>query len=143
MSDLIFNAGKAGIMNGTIDLIHDDIKMMLVNSVYIPDADQSFVNEGTVEDPAHNEVSGQGYARKGLGGKVITKDILYDKARFCADSVIYPILKTPTVSGIIIFKDTGNDATSTLIMFIDSGFPFTPKEVTMTITWSEGGILTL
>ncbi|MEW5803902.1 MAG: hypothetical protein AB1847_17545 [bacterium] len=144
MSDLLYNAGKLGILNGTIDLIHDDIKVMMVTSGYVPDADHSYVDEGMVEDPAHNEISGQGYARKGISGRSIIKDVLFDKIRFYADSVIYPNLKTDTIAGIIIFKSTGNDATSPLIMWIDSGgFPCTPKEINMTIIWSEGGVFTL
>ncbi|MEW5804669.1 MAG: hypothetical protein AB1847_21475 [bacterium] len=143
MADFIYNTGKLGILDGSIDLVHDDIKVLMVKSGYIPNPDHSFIDMGMANDPAHNEISGQGYARKGLSGKSFTKDNIYDLVRFFADSVIYPNLKTEEISGLIIFKDTGDDATSPLIMWIDTGFPVTPKEINMTITWPEGGILTL
>ena len=48
--------------------------------------------------------------------------------------------KKPSIEAIIIFKDTGNNATSPLIAYIDTatGLPITPNGGDIIVTWDNG-----
>jgi len=62
MATIIYNRAKKEIMDGTIDLLVDTIKAMLVTSVYTPNPDHDFVDAGGASDPADAELTGTGYA---------------------------------------------------------------------------------
>ena len=60
MADVIYNSFKRDIMNGSIDLDTDTIKVMLVTSTYTPNQDTH-----TKRSDVTNEVSGTGYTAGG------------------------------------------------------------------------------
>src|SRR3990167_1556838 len=106
MANKIFPLGKQGIMDGSIDLDTDDIRVMLVKSTYTYDsADQFLVDLGAVD----NGRSAQTLA-----------------TRSCALGVFDAADETLTASAaaacnaLVIFKHTGNDATARLIAYLDT-----------------------
>jgi hypothetical protein len=63
---------------------------------------------------------------------------------FDGDNVTFTAVTGNSVEAILLYKDTGNVATSPLIGLIDnvaSGLPVTPNGGDITITWNAGGIL--
>ena len=58
MADLIYNRAKKEILDGTIDLVSDTIKVMLVTSSYVANVDNDLVDEGGANDPIDHELSG-------------------------------------------------------------------------------------
>ena len=71
-----------------------------------------------------------------LGSKTVTSGV------FDAADITYSSVTGATVEAIIIYKDTGNAATSNLIAYIDtasSGLPVTPNGGDITVTWDSGG----
>jgi hypothetical protein len=63
-----------------------------------------------------------------------------------AADVVYSNLPGPeSVECIVIYKDSGADATSWLLVFLDSGtnMPFTPNGGNVTIQWSASGIFAI
>ena len=137
MADIIYNSFFKSIMNGTIDLDSDTIKVMLVTSSYTPDRDAH-----EFKDDVTNEVVGSGYTVGGmtLANATVTQDNTNDKGVFDADDVLWST-STITARGAVVYKDTGTPATSPLIHYLD----FTEDKVSssgdFTISWNASGIL--
>lgn len=139
MADVIYNSFKQKIMDGSIDLDTDTIKVALVTSSYTP-------NQDTHEDFADvtNEVSGTGYTAGGaaLASKAVTKDTTDDEGVFDADDVTWSS-STITARAAIVYKDTGTPATSWLICYIDFTSDKSSSNGDFTIQWNAEGILNL
>lgn len=139
MADVIFNSFKQKIMNGSIDLDTDTIKVALVTSSYTPNQD-SHDNF----DDVTNEVSGTGYSAGGaaLSNKAVTADNTDNEGVFDADDVTWGS-STITARGAVIYKDTGTPSTSPLIAYIDFGSDKASSNGNFTIQWAAEGILNL
>ena len=139
MADVIFNSFKRDIMNGSIDLDTDTIKVALVTSSYTPNQDthDNF-------DDVTNEVSGTGYTAGGqaLANKAVTADNTDNEGVFDADDVTWSS-STITARGAVLYKDTGTASTSKLICYIDFGADKISSSGNFTITWDAEGILNL
>jgi hypothetical protein len=144
MASLTFNAFKKNIMNGTIDLDSDTIKVALVTSSYTPDqdGDEFFDNAGDGHSAIDDEVSGTGYTQGGvaLANKAVTQDNTDNEGVFDADDVEWTTA-TITARAAVIYKDTGTDTTSPLIRYHDFGSDQSTTGTTFKITWAAEGIL--
>lgn len=139
MASLTYNRGKLAILKGEIDLLNDDIKVALVTDGYSPDkdADDFF-------DAVTNEVSGTGYTAggKSLANKAVAQDDTNDRAEFDADDLQW-VVSTLTARACVLYYNTGVEATSILIAYIDFGADFSTVAETFTIEWDTEGILYL
>lgn len=139
MADIIFNAFKANIMNGGIDLDTNTIKVALFTSSFAP-------NQDTEEDFADvtNEVSGTGYTAGGaaIANKVVSIDDTDNEGVFDGDDVTWST-STITARGAVIYKDTGTASTSLLICYLDFGSDKSSSAGNFTIQWGSEGILNL
>lgn len=139
MADVIYNAFKANIMNGGIDLDTDTIKVALVTSSYVADQDAH-------DDFADitNEVAGTGYTAGGaaLASKAVTADDTDNEGVFDAQDVTWSS-STITARGAVIYKDTGVAATSLLVCYLDFGSDQSSSAGDFTISWNAEGILNL
>ena len=124
---MLFNPGREGFLDGSIDWDTDDIRVMLVKSTYTPDPTDKFLSDlGAVDN-------GRSAA---LGGKAVTDGI--------ADAGDTSLTATAAVAcnALIVFKHTGVDATARVIGYIDtvtSGLPLTPAAGgTVSIAWDNG-----
>lgn len=139
MADVIYNSFKKKIMDGSIDLDTDTIKVALVTSSYTPDQDaHDFFDDVT------NEVSGTGYTAGGasLANKAVTADNTDNEGVFDADDVTWST-STITARGAVIYKSTGTASTSALICYLDFGSDKTSTAGNFTIQWNAEGILNL
>lgn len=139
MADVIYNSFKKKIMDGSIDLDTDTIKVALVTSGYTPDQDShDFFDDVT------NEVSGTGYTAGGatLANKVVSADNTDNEGVFDADDVTWGT-STITARGAVIYKSTGTASTSPLIAYIDFGSDKSSSGGNFTIAWNSEGILNL
>lgn len=139
MADVIFNSFKAYIMDGSIDLDTDTIKVALVTSSYTPDQD---VHEDFAD--VTNEVSGTGYTAGGaaLASKAVSIDDTDNEGVFDAADVTWAS-STITARGAVIYKDTGTPATSLLVCYLDFGSDQSSSSGDFTIQWNSEGILNL
>jgi hypothetical protein len=139
MANVIYNSFKQKIMDGSIDLDTDTIKVALVTSSYTPDQDNH-------EDYADitNEVVGTGYTAGGatLANAAVTKDNTDNEGVFDADNVTWSS-STITARGAIIYKDSGVDATSWFIAYLDFTTDKTSTSGNFTIQWNSEGIVNL
>lgn len=77
-------------------------------------------------------------ARVAISGNLANKTVT---ARvFDADDITLTAVTGDPFESIVIYRDTGTEATSDLIAFIDTatGLPFTPSGGNITITWDSG-----
>jgi hypothetical protein len=139
MASVVYNSFKKKIMDGSIDLDTDTIKVALVTSSYSPDIDShDFFDDVT------NEVTGTGYTAGGatLGSVTVTADNTDDEGVFDAADTTWSS-STITARGAVIYKSTGTDSTSPLIAYIDFGADKSSSSGNFTIQWNSEGILNL
>ena len=86
----------------------------------------------------YNDLSGVVGTPQTIGTVTVTNGL------FDGDNVTFTALSGSSVEALVIYIDTGNVATSTLVAYIDSsvtGLPFTPSGGDVTITWNGSGII--
>jgi hypothetical protein len=127
MANALYDPGREGFLDGTIDWDTGDIRAMLVLSTYTFSAAHKFINDlGAVDN-------GRSAA---LGSKTVTNGV--------ADAADTSLTATAASAckAVVIFQHTGSDATARLIAYIDaptSGLPFTPAaSQTVNIAWDNG-----
>lgn len=127
MANALYDPGREGFLDGSIDWDTDDIRVMLVLSSYTFSAAHKFITDlGAVDN-------GRSAA---LGTKTVTGGV--------ADAADTSLVATAATASkaLVLFKHTGADATARLIAYIDaptSGLPFTPSAgQTVNIAWDNG-----
>lgn len=140
MASLVYNSFKKKIMDGSIDLDTDTIKIALVTSSYTPSAD----NDDFWDDVSANEVGASGtYSAGGATLTVtISQDNTDDEGVFDATDVSWTTA-TITARYAVIYKSTGVAGTSPLVCLIDFGGNQTSSGGTFAITFAAEGILNL
>jgi hypothetical protein len=132
----LFNNYKLKLMDTSakIDLVTDTIKLALVKSTYTPTID----THDFWDDIVAEESSGTGYTAGGatLANKSVAIDTGADQAEFTADNVSWTISSALSARYAVLYKSTGNNATSPLIGYIDLGTTYSLASGTLTITWS-------
>ena len=133
--------GKAYVsaFNKEIDWDTDTIKAVLCASSYTPDQDtHQYASSLT------GELSGGGYARVTLTGKAVTYTGATNTTMLdCAD-ITFPALTT-TDFRYLVFVDTqtGSDATSPLVCYVDFGATQTATAQDVNITIDSAGVATV
>lgn len=128
MANALYDKGREGFLDGSIDWDTDDIRCVLCRSTYTFSAAHDFLDDITTG----NE-NGRSAA---LGTKTVTSGV--------ADAADTTLTATAAAASnaIVIFKHTGVDATARLIAYIDTpsaGLPFTPSvSQVVNITWDNG-----
>lgn len=142
---LVYNYFKTVEANGTLDLLTDTIKVMLVGSSYTANNNDDFVDPAIA---AGQELSGTGYTggyagsgRKTLASKSIVEDDTNDWALFSAAPVTWTAINAGTAAAAIVIRERAatGDTMSELIAYIDSGgFPVTTNGGDLTLTFTNG-----
>jgi len=112
MADALFDKYKEKLMAAGIDMINDTIKLSLVKDTYTFTATDEFLDDvGT-----GNLAGGAAAAQTIAGTKTITNGV------FDSSDVIetFTAINDGTVDALLVWKDTGNTATSPVIAYIDS-----------------------
>lgn len=141
MASAVYNVFKQTI-NTQAYWNSGNIKVILVDNTY-----PAAVNIDThlyYSNVIGYEISGTGYT---AGGKAITLpshfiDNANDLCKYDAEDVVWTAA-TMTARGAILYYDTGNAATSTLVAFIDFLSDGTSTNADFTIQWATGGIFTV
>lgn len=131
--------GETAGESSAVDWLSDTIRVMLTTSAYTPAQDTDEFKSSVT-----NEVSGAGYTARGeaLANKTLTYTAGTNVNALDADDVSWAAA-TFTARYAVVYKDTGVDATSVLLGYVDFGGDQTVSAATFTITWAAGGIFTL
>ena len=140
MASKIYASGMRDIVDGTISLSSDTIKVALVDASYTYAATHDFMN-----DVSANELSGTGYTggfggsgRKTLASKTITVNSTH--IEFDAADITWTGLNAGTIGGAILIEEITNDASSALLAFIDpTDLPTNGGDVTLVV--NSGGFM--
>lgn len=134
MANALFDRGREGFLAGDIDWDGDNIK-----EVYVDHGTDTPV-PGTDEDLA-DIIAG---ARVSTSGNLASKTVT-DGTADAADTT-HTAVTGATVESVVEYQDTGVEATSLLIAFIDtasSGLPLTPNGGDVVTQYNAAGIFTL
>jgi len=128
MANSLYDHGREGFLDGSIDWDTDDIRAILIDVAdYTVDLDAD-VNLDDIPAAARVAVSGA------LTGKTVT-----DGVADAAD-VTFSAVTGDQSEALVIYKHTGTESTSRLIAYIDSatGLPVTPNGGDIKVEWDNG-----
>lgn len=140
MADILYNAFKKYLMNGSVDLDTDTIKVMLTTSTYTPDQDAH-----DFRDDVTNEVVGTGYSAGGsaLANKTVTQDNTNNRAAFDADDLTWGS-STITARYAVLYKSRGGASSADeLICVFDFGSDKSSSNGNFTLQWNASGLILL
>jgi len=128
MSNALYDHGREGFLDGSIDWDTDDIRCILV------DTDDYTVDLAT-HDNLDDVAAG---SRVATSGALISKTVTDGVAD--ADNVTLSSVSGDESEAIVIYKHTGTESTSRLIAYIDTaaGLPVIPSGGDIVIKWSSG-----
>ena len=127
MANAWYAKGKEKQLSGSINLVSDTIKVMLVKNTY----PQALATDEFVSDISAYRLN----TDQTLGAKSVTGGV------FDAGDVTYSAVTAgDTSEGVVIYKDTGSPATSPLLMYIDTitGFPLATNGGDISVQWDNG-----
>lgn len=128
MANALFDKARQRFLEGQFNWTTDTIKAVLVDS-----------GTFTVNLSAHEFLSDVGG-----GARISTSGAFTGKATTGgaadANDVTFTSVTGASIEAIILYKDTGSDATSPLIAYIDTatGLPITPNGGDIIVTWDNG-----
>jgi len=127
MANAFYTSALKAFLDADIDLLTDTIKVQMIDA-----ADYSF---SAAHDFLDDVPAG---ARVGTAATLASKTTA--GGVFDAADVTFTSVTGDPLEAIIIFKDTGVEATSNLICYIDTGtgFPLTPDGGNITLTFDSG-----
>ena len=126
MANALYDKGREGILDGTIDMT-GDVRAVLVKSSYAQNlATDDFMADVGTDDNGRTA---------SLGSMTYTAGVF--------DAADTSLVATAAVAceGLVLFQHTGVDATARLIAYIDTatGLPFTPAAgQTVNVVWDSG-----
>lgn len=127
MANALYDNGRQGFLDGSIDWDTDDIRAVLIDTgVY------------TVNLATHDFKDDLSGIIATFPSAFISKTVTAGIAD--AGNITFSSVSGATVEAIVIYKHTGSDATARLIAYIDTatGLPVTPNGGDITVTWDDG-----
>lgn len=127
MANAFYAKGKEKMLSGSINWVTDTIKVMLVKNTY----PQNLATDEFVADISAYRLN----TDQTLGSKTVAGGI-FD----AGDATFTAVTAGDTSEGVVIYKDTGAEATSPLLAYIDAitGFPLATNGGDITIAWDNG-----
>lgn len=128
MANALYDKGREGFLDGSIDFDTNNIKIMLIDEA--DDTIDLALDEDLADRIAASRVATSG----NLASKTVTAGVAD-----AADVTFSAVTGDPSES-IDMYQDTGVEATSRLILNIDTatGLPVTPNGGDITVTWDSG-----
>lgn len=128
MANALYDLGRQAFLDGDIDWAANDIK------VYLIDVADYTVNLAT--DQFANIIAGA--AKVATSGNLAGKSSTNGVAD--ANDFSFPTVTGDPCEALVIWQDTGNQATSRLIAYIDTatGLPVTPNGNDIDVVWDNG-----
>lgn len=128
MANTLFDPGREGVLDRTIDVTGATIKVGLVRG-YTFSGSHKFVSDLT-----------------GAGGTVVAGVALTSKTYTAgvfnaANAVLAAVTTGAACAALIVYNDTGTDTTSRLVAYIDSAggtLPVTPNGGDVDVNWDTG-----
>ena len=128
MANALFDKARQRFLEGQFNWLTDTIKVILVDTgAYTP------------QTAIHQYLADITLSARIAGPVTLTSKATTGGAADGAD-VTFTSVSGPTIEAIVIYRDTGTEATSPLIAYIDTatGLPITPNGGDIIVTWDNG-----
>lgn len=130
MANAIYPKGREGFAGGDVAWDTDTIKLVAVDATY-------------VYSTAHQYLSSVGAAARVATSSAFTAKTITDGVLDAANVVLSSVPVGDTITAIIVYQDTGVEATSRLLLFFDSKADTTAISVVtnggdININWNDG-----
>ena|SRR5690349_8250115 len=128
MANALYDLARQAFLDGDLDWTANNIK------VYLIDTGAYTVNLAT--DQFANIIAGG--AKIATSGNLANKTVTAGVAD--ADDITFTSVSGASCEALVIWQDTGNQATSRLIAYIDTatGLPVTPNGNNIDVIWDSG-----
>ena len=128
MANTLYDSARQRFLEAQINWMTDTIKVLLVStSGYTP---QTAVHQYLADIPVSARIAGPVTltAKATTGGAADAADVTFTS------------VTGNTINAIVIYSDSGTEATSPLIAYIDTatGLPITPNGGDIIVTWDNG-----
>lgn len=125
MANALYDKAREDFLGGTLSWSGDTIKVVGVDSGYTFSAAHTNLSQVASGDRVSTSAA--------LSGKTITNGVADAN-----DTVLPSVTNGVQVVGLVVYKDTGVEATSRLIAFIDTGtnIPVTGNGGDVNVAWS-------
>jgi hypothetical protein len=132
MANALYDHGREGFLDGSIDWDTDDIKVILVDKDAGAGYTLDLANDTYLADVTAATIIA-------TSGNLASKTVAAGVAD-AADLTFSAVGAGYTIDYLIIYQDTGNAATSRLIGCIDTatGLPYTTSGANVTVAWDNG-----
>lgn len=128
MASALYPAAKESFLNAAIDMNTDTIRAIFVTSSYTYNSAHDFFDDLT-------NTAGDGGSGRANGEAIVNPTIA--SGVFDGDDTVFASVTGTGINAIVLYKDTGADATSNLIAYID-GISLTVSGAQVTIQWDSG-----
>ena len=131
MSNALYDKGREGFLDGTIDYDTNTIKANLVDK------------DKYTYSAAHQFLTSVGSSARAGTATTLTSKTVTSGVAGAANSTFVSVTAGTTVGAVILFKDTGSSGTSNLICYIDQTstggtFSVIPSGGNIIVNWSTG-----
>lgn len=128
MANALYDKGRQGFLEGSIDWDTDVIKAVLIDT-----ADYT-VNLATHQFLSDIPVAARVATSAALTGKTVASGVAD------AANPTLPAVTGDPAEALVIYQDTGAEGTSRLIAYIDTatGLPVTPNGGDINVAWDDG-----
>ena len=128
MANTLYDSARQGFLEAQVNWLTDTMKVLLVDSgAYTPNVS---THQFLADIPISSRIAGP---------VTLTSKTTTGGAADAAD-VTFTSVSGASIEMIIIYKDTGTEATSPLLAMIDTatGLPITPNGGDIIVTWDNG-----
>jgi hypothetical protein len=128
MANTLYDESRRLFLEAGINWLTDDIKAILVDAgAYTPNFS------------AHQNLADIGQSARVTPGVLLTGKSTTGGAAD-ANDVTFSAVSGPSIEAIVLYRDSGSDATSTLLAWLDTatGLPITPNGGDIIVTWDNG-----
>lgn len=128
MANTLFDTSRQMFLEAQVNWMTDTIKCILVDT-----------GAYTVQTATHKYLSDIATSARVAGPVTLTAKSTAGGAADAADCT-FTSVSGASIEAIVIYKDTGSEATSPLIAWIDTatGLPITPNGGDIIVTWDNG-----
>ena len=131
MANALYDKGREGFLDGTIDYDTNTIKASLVDK------------DKYTFSAAHQFLTSVGSSARAGTATALTSKTVTSGVAGAANTTFVSVTAGTTVGAVILFKDTGSSGTSNLICYIDQTstggtFSVIPSGGDIVVNWSTG-----
>jgi len=131
MANALYDKGREGFLDGTIDYDTNTIKASLVDK------------DKYTFSAAHQFLTSVGSSARAGTATTLTSKTVTSGVAGAANTTFVSVTAGTTVGAVILFKDTGSSGTSNLICYIDQtstggSFSVIPSGGNIIVNWSTG-----